>query len=76
MKIPAGTQTNTIMNLKEKGLPSLKGYGKGDQKVRVIIQTPAGLNKKQKELLEQFAKAGGDKVQEQKGFFSRLKEKF
>ncbi len=75
MKIPASTQTNTLFNLRGKGLPSLQGYGKGDQKVRVIVQTPKKLNKKQKEILEKFAKAGGDVIQE-KGFFSRLKDKF
>jgi molecular chaperone DnaJ len=75
MKIPAGTQTHTIFNLRGKGLPSLQGFGKGDQKVRVIVQTPKTLSKKQKEILENFAKEGGDNVQE-KGFFSRLKEAF
>lgn len=75
MKIPSGTQTNTLFNLRDKGLPVFRSSSTGDQKVRVIVQTPEKLTKKQKELLLKFAKEGGDAVEE-KSFFSRLKEKF
>ena len=75
MKIPAGTQTHTLFNLKGKGMPILRTDDTGDQKVRVIVQTPQKLTKKQKDLLQKFAADGGDAVEE-KSFFSRLKEKF
>jgi molecular chaperone DnaJ len=76
MKIPEGTQTNTIFKLRSKGLHSIQGYGVGDQHVRVVVQTPSKLSKKQKELLVKFGKEGGDKVEEKKGFFSKLKDAF
>ncbi len=73
LKIPEGTQSHTVFRLKGKGMPHIRAYGNGDQKVRVIVQVPEKLTKKQREILEQFAEEGGDKVQEvKKGFFRRL----
>ncbi|MFC5651772.1 molecular chaperone DnaJ [Paenibacillus solisilvae] len=59
LKIPAGTQTGTFFRLKGKGVPRLRGYGQGDQHVKVTIVTPTNLNEEQKDLLRQFA--GGSK---------------
>ena len=64
LKITAGTQTHTIFKMRGKGTPSLHGYGYGNQLVKVIIQTPKKLTKKQKELLTQFDK------KKKKGFFN------
>lgn len=61
MKIPFGTQTDRVFRLKGKGVPSLHGHGKGDEYVKVIVQVPARLNEKQKEILREFAEAGGEK---------------
>jgi molecular chaperone DnaJ len=76
MKIPEGTQTNTVFKMKGKGLPHLRGYGTGDELVRVVVQTPGNLSKKQKDILKQYAKEGGDKVDESKGFFSKIMDAF
>ena len=73
MKIPSGTQSNTIFKLRGKGIPNLRGYGTGDQKVRVIIDVPKSLSKKQKELLEEFDKSSR---QSSKGIFDKIKESF
>jgi len=67
LKIPVGTQTNTILRLKGKGLPSLQGYGHGHQNVQVLIETPKKLNKKQKELLTEF-----EEQSSKKGLFSKI----
>ncbi|MEM3374737.1 MAG: molecular chaperone DnaJ [Candidatus Woesearchaeota archaeon] len=75
LKIPPGTQTHTLFRLKNYGIPHLNRYGKGDQLVRVIIQTPENLTKKQKELLEQFAKESGENAQPSKNFFKRIFDK-
>ncbi len=56
LKIPAGTQTGTIFRLKGKGIHHLHGLGKGDQYVRVTIQTPTKLTQHQKKLLAELAK--------------------
>ncbi|MFF2090347.1 molecular chaperone DnaJ [Paenibacillus sp. NPDC058174] len=54
LKIPAGTQTGTYFRLKGKGVPKLRGYGQGDQHVKVTVVTPTKLNDEQKDLLRQF----------------------
>lgn len=73
--IPEGTQTGTIFRLKNKGIPYLRGNGRGDQYVKVEIEVPKKLNEKQKELLKEFAALSGDEVYEQrKGFFDKMKD--
>lgn len=62
LKVPAGTQTGKAFRLKGKGIVSIKGGERGDEHVRVVVETPTGLNAKQKELLTQFAESGGEKV--------------
>lgn len=54
LKIPEGTQSGTVFKLKEKGVPRLHNRGTGDHFVKVIVKIPTGLNKKQKQLLEEL----------------------
>jgi len=56
IKIPAGTQSGTNFRLKNKGMPDLRGYGRGNLVVRLKVVTPTKLSKKQKELLSEFDK--------------------
>ena len=72
LKIPPGTQPDTVLRLKGYGLPHLQGYGKGDQKIRVKVQVPGNLTKKQKELLEQYARESGEDAEPSKGFFKNI----
>jgi len=58
LKVPPGTQSHTKMRLKNYGLPSANGKTRGDQFVRIIVETPANLTKKQKALLEELVKEG------------------
>lgn len=78
MSIPAGTQTGKTFRLKGKGAPRLRGGGQGDQHVTVNIVTPTKLNSAQKEALEAFAAASGDKSvhPKKKGFFDKMKDAF
>ncbi len=55
LKVPAGTQNGTVFRLRGKGVPSLRGQGRGDQHVRVAIEIPKDLNKDQREKLQEFA---------------------
>ncbi len=73
LKIPAATQTHTIFRMKGKGIPDINGYGKGDQMVKVIVQTPEKLTKKQKTLLNDLAKELDGK-QKKKSFLERVFE--
>lgn len=69
MKIPDGTQSGKIYRLRGKGIPSLQGYGRGDQLVIVKVETPTNLNRKQKDLLEEFAKISGEEAHPMKKTF-------
>lgn len=61
LKIPAGTQTGTIFRIRGKGVPVLGSKTRrGDHHVQVTVTTPKSLNAKQRELLKEFAYAGGE----------------
>ena len=75
LTIPPGTQTGTSFRLKGRGMPSVRGSQRGDHHVIVRVAVPTKLNKRQRELLEEFARAGGDTIEE-KSFFDRVKEAF
>ncbi len=60
LRIPDGTQNGSVLRLKAKGMPSLKGGQRGDQYVKIFIEVPTRLNSRQKELLRQFADASKD----------------
>ncbi len=73
IKIPAGTQSDTVFRLKGRGIVNLNGYGKGDQLVRVKVATPKKLTKEQKELFEQLTAISGD-AEESSSLFEKVKE--
>ncbi len=54
LKIPAGTQSGTQFRLRGKGVPHLRGRGRGDQYVRVHIKVPKRLSRAQKKLLQEL----------------------
>ena len=90
-KIQEGTQSGTVFKLRGKGIPYLRSSSRGDQLVRVIVETPKDLNKKQRELLREFENSfnqvesknedtteensNNGETKQKKGFFDNLKEK-
>ncbi len=56
LKIPAGTQPGSVFRLKSKGVPSLRGGGRGDQYVEVKVKVPERLSRGQKQALEGWEK--------------------
>ncbi|MBN1206149.1 MAG: molecular chaperone DnaJ [Myxococcaceae bacterium] len=77
MTVPAGTQSGKVFRLKGKGIPHLHSQQRGDQHVRVIIETPTELSARQRELLEKFAELSGEESHPQsKTFFDKVKELF
>ena len=58
LKIPAGTKHKTKMRLSGHGIPHMHGKGQGDLYVRIHVNMPKRLTKKQKGLIEQLAKVG------------------
>jgi len=74
--VPAGTQSGRQFRLRGKGMSVLRSHGRGDMYIEVAVETPVNLTKRQREVLEEFAKAGGGKSHspESEGFFSKVKE--
>ncbi len=62
LKIPPGTQSGTVFRLRGKGVPSLQGYGRGDQHVRVAVEIPTNLTSAQRKQLQEFAEMCDDRV--------------
>jgi len=61
LKIPNGTQSHTVFRLKDEGIPFVNSREKGDQYVKVIVEIPKKVSKKQKEILSKFEKEGEKK---------------
>jgi molecular chaperone DnaJ len=77
VKIPEGTQTGTTIRLRGKGLPALQSSGKGDLFVRIRVQTPSRLTRRQKELLEELAATSAvENKPEPRSLFDKVKEIF
>ncbi len=78
LKIPAGTQTGTNFRLRGKGVPNVRGYGVGDQHIRVRVVTPTKLTERQQQLLQEFAEISGNVPQgeQEQSFFSKMKRAF
>jgi molecular chaperone DnaJ len=74
LKIPAGTQSGQVFRLKGKGVPDLNGYGRGDELVRLLVETPRKLSAQQRKLLEEFARISGEEVHPlSKSFLEKVK---
>jgi len=79
IKVPAGTQGGKIFRLREKGLPSVQSYGKGDQLINVNIWTPKKVNDEERKLLEKLKTMPNfqpDPGKNEKGFFDRMRDYF
>ena len=57
LKVPPGTQSQKVFRLRGKGIAQVRGGGRGDQYVRVVVEIPSSLTVRQKELLKQFAES-------------------
>lgn len=74
LKIPEGSQSGKRMRLRGKGMSVLRTAQRGDMYVELSVETPSRLNKRQRELLEEFAREGGDEISpESKNFFNKAK---
>jgi molecular chaperone DnaJ len=77
LRIPPGTQSGTEFRLRGKGVPSLRGHGRGDLVVRVIVEVPTRLTAKQRELLEAYAQLeNGDRSPLAQSFFEKVRTLF
>jgi len=72
LKIPSGTQSTQVFKLKGKGVRDMRSSSSyGDEYVHIDVKTPTNLNRRQKELLNEFQKESGNDT-----WFSRFKKAF
>lgn len=77
LRIPPGTQPGKIFRLRERGIPHLRGSGRGDELVTVSVQVPNKLTAEQRELFEQLAKTMDPDIKiQQQSFFDKLRDVF
>ncbi|HEX6104397.1 MAG TPA: molecular chaperone DnaJ [Gemmatimonadales bacterium] len=74
IRIPPGTQPETVLRLKSKGLPVLGQNARGDLLIRVHVWTPERLSEEQERLFQELAKLEGEPPKRSPGFWSKLKE--
>lgn len=78
--ISEGTQPGTIIKLRGKGIPKLRGGGRGDLYAKLNVEIPKKLNDKQKDLMKQIAKEFGEDISnigdQKKSFMDMFKDAF
>jgi len=75
MKIPAGIQPGKVLRLRSKGVPRLRGNGRGDQLVVINVEIPKILSSEQRQLFEQLAHSLESEVKPaERSFLDWLKE--
>jgi molecular chaperone DnaJ len=75
LTIAAGTQSHTLFKMGGKGMPRpTEPKRRGDLYVRTVLQTPGQLSDRERELFRELAELNDQKLAEEKGFFSRLKD--
>jgi molecular chaperone DnaJ len=73
--IAPGTQSGTTFRVRGRGMPTVRGGTRGDLLATVHVVVPPKLTRKERELLEEFASIGGDRVDD-RSFFDRVKDAF
>lgn len=77
LALAPGTQTGTIVRMRGRGVPHVRGRGRGDLLVTLVVDTPTDLSGSQRELLRRLAEERGEPVgPASEGFVSRLRSAF
>lgn len=76
LDIPAGTQPGSVLRIKNRGMPRLRGTGKGDLHIHIRVAVPKNLSDKGKQLMADLAKEMGVEIAPDKGFLGKIKDKF
>ena len=78
--VRAGTQPGASLRIRGKGVPHLRGTGRGDLHVHLDVRTPTKLDPQEERLLREFARLRGEEIAElskqQGGFFSFIRDAF
>lgn len=76
IELPAGTQAGTVVRLRGKGMPRLRGAGSGDQLVVVTVKVPKKLSPRARELLLEYAQEVGEEIHERDTLLKRIRSLF
>jgi len=76
--VPAGSQTGKVFTIRDGGIPRLRGRGRGELLLTLVVDTPTDLTDEEEGLLRNLAELRGDKVADPKDgkFFSKIKNAF
>lgn len=58
IRIRSGTQPGTMLRIREKGVPSLRGRSRGDEYIRINVAVPEKIGREQRNLIEELKKEG------------------
>ncbi len=73
--VSGGTQSGTTLRMRGHGMPSVRGTQRGDHIVTVHVVVPSKVNKRQRELLEEYARISNDRLDD-RSFFDKFKDAF
>jgi molecular chaperone DnaJ len=77
VRIPPGTESGAWIRLRGKGIPKLRGYGRGDQRIKVNISVPEELSDEERALLVKLAELRGENIRaKDRNFFEKMKDAF
>jgi molecular chaperone DnaJ len=77
LKVQEGTQSGTTFRVRGKGVPALQSSGKGDMFVKVRVETPRKLTKRQRELMSELGETFSiDNKPEPRSLFEKVKDIF
>ena len=79
ISIPAGTQPGKVFKLKDKGIPDVNGYGKGDEMIVINVHIPSKLSNEEKDMMEKLRSSDNfvpKASKEEKNFFDKVKDIF
>ena len=74
LRVPAGTQSGQVFNVRGRGLPRVNASGVGDLHVRVQLWTPDSVTREEEALLRKLAETHKAPQSREKGFWTRMKE--
>jgi len=79
IKVPAGTQSGKVFRLRNKGIPDVNSYSRGDLLVNINVWTPKNLSKEEESMLEKLRVSENfipNPSKKERNFFDRMKEYF
>jgi molecular chaperone DnaJ len=77
IEVPPGTVTGQVVRMRGRGIPHVRGRGRGELQFVFVVTTPTDLTKEQEELLRRFATERGEDVAPAgSGFFSKIRSAF